>query len=379
MGESAVFFQENDALDTGLMPLLEWFRYGLTGWEWWGVLLYTLAATHLTIIGVTVYLHRCQAHRALTLHPLVSHPLRFWLWFTTGMMTRQWVAIHRKHHAKCETEEDPHSPQTRGLPEVLWRGAELYRAAAKDQALIDRYGHGCPDDWIERNLYARHSVLGVSLCLILDVSLFGAVGLAVWAVQMAWIPLFAAGVINGVGHFWGYRNFKSPDTSTNILPWGILIGGEELHNNHHAHATSPKLSSRWYEFDIGWMYIRLLSLVGLAQPRSLPTGLLTSPTKFQIDAETIQAVLSSKYELFARLTRLVHKAHSARLHEDLSRRATDLRNEFEAIWAERSLSVEQAILALQTWCRRAELSGIQGFEAFSRLVRSLTVPQLKGA
>jgi len=366
-------------LDGMVWIAVEWFRFGVTGWDWWGVLLYTLATTHLTIIGVTVYLHRCQAHRALTLHPLVSHPLRFWLWFTTGMITRQWAAIHRKHHAKCETDEDPHSPQTRGLPEVMWRGAELYRVAAKDQALIERYGHGCPDDWIEQHLYTRYSALGVSLCLILNLSLFGILGLAVWAVQMAWIPFFAAGVINGVGHYFGYRNFKCPDTSTNIVPWGILIGGEELHNNHHANATSPKLSSRWYEFDIGWMYIRLLSLVGLAQPRPLPTGLLTSPTKFQIDAETIQAVLSSKYELFDRLSRLVDKAQSARLQEDLSRKASELRQEFEAIWAERSLSVDQAISALQAWCRQAEASGIQGFETFSRLVQSLTVRPLRAA
>jgi stearoyl-CoA desaturase (delta-9 desaturase) len=355
------------------MMVFDWFRVGITGWGWLGVGLYTLAATHLTIIGVTVYLHRCQAHRALTLHPLVSHPLRFWLWFTTGMVTRQWAAIHRKHHAKCETEEDPHSPQTRGLPEVMWRGAELYRVAAKDAALVDRYGHGCPDDWIERNLYTRHSALGVSLCLIFNLLLFGILGLAVWAIQMAWIPFFAAGVINGVGHFWGYRNFKSPDTSRNIVPWGILIGGEELHNNHHANATSPKLSARWFEFDIGWMYIRTLTMLGLAQPRPLPLGLRPNPTKIQIDAETVQAVLSSKYELFARLSRVVERAQGARMQEDLTRRAAELRHEFEAIWAERSLSVEQAVAALQSWCKQAEASGIQGFEAFARLVRSLTV------
>lgn len=359
-------------LDPFFSAALDWFRYGLTGWPWWAVLVYTLAATHLTIIGVTVYLHRCQAHRALTLHPLAAHPLRFWLWFTTGMVTRQWAAIHRKHHAKCETEDDPHSPQTRGLPEVMWRGAELYRVGARDQALVERYGHGCPDDWIERRLYSRHSALGVSLCLILNLTLFGILGLAVWAVQMAWIPFFAAGVINGLGHFWGYRNYKSPDASTNLSPWGILIGGEELHNNHHANATSPKLSSRWYEFDIGWMYIRMLSIVGLAKPRPLPAKLKQSPTKFQIDEDTVQAVMSAKYELFARLSRLAERAQSARLHEDLVARASELRQEFEAIWAERSMSVDQAIARLQVWCRQAETSGIQGFEAFARMVRSLT-------
>ncbi|MGA1665118.1 MAG: DesA family fatty acid desaturase, partial [Burkholderiaceae bacterium] len=231
-------------------------QYGLTGWSWPALVVFTLATTHLTIAGVTIYLHRCQAHRAVELHPIVSHIFRFWLWLSTGMVTKEWASIHRKHHAKCETAEDPHSPQTRGLPEVLWRGAELYRVASKDQEIMDRYGHGCPDDWIERKLYSGHSALGVSLYLIADVLLFGVAGVAIWAVQMAWIPFFAAGVINGIGHFWGYRNFKSPDTSTNLVPWGILIGGEELHNNHHANATSPKLSSKWYEFDIGWLYIR---------------------------------------------------------------------------------------------------------------------------
>jgi stearoyl-CoA desaturase (delta-9 desaturase) len=219
---------------------------GLLGLSWWQLVLVVLAMTHVTIVAVTVYLHRCQAHRALDLHPLVAHFFRFWLWLTTGMITREWVGVHRRHHARCETPEDPHSPQVLGLRKVLWEGAELYRAATDDPELVGRYAHGTPDDWIERHLYQRFNFLGVSLMLVIDAVLFGIPGIAVWAVQMFWIPFFAAGVINGVGHFWGYRNFESPDAATNISPWGILIGGEELHNNHHAFPSSAKLSARWW-------------------------------------------------------------------------------------------------------------------------------------
>nr|UOZ96329.1 hypothetical protein NCPCFENI_00222 [Cupriavidus sp.] len=366
--------------------LIEFVQYGLTGWSWPAIVAYTLVMTHITIAGVTIFLHRCQAHRAVELHPAVSHFFRFWLWMTTGMVTKEWAAIHRKHHAKCETEDDPHSPMTKGLSTVVWRGADLYRDAAKDRELVDRYGHGCPDDWLERNLYTGRSALGVSLMLIINVALFGVVGAAVWAVQMMWIPFFAAGVINGIGHFWGYRNFKSPDTSANILPWGILIGGEELHNNHHAHATSPKLSSKWYEFDIGWLYIRILESVGMAKPRHLPMAdVALNPDKFEIDADTIQAVISSKYELMARLAKLAKKVKvpaagsataantSSLLSQDLVRRASDLRQEFEAIWNRRSLSVEQAIAALQQWCQQAEASGIAAYEEFSRRLRTYTI------
>jgi stearoyl-CoA desaturase (delta-9 desaturase) len=369
-----------------LNSLVEFVQYGLTGWSWPAIVVYTLAMTHITIAGVTIFLHRCQAHRAVELHPAVSHFFRFWLWMTTGMVTKEWAAIHRKHHAKCETEDDPHSPVTKGLSAVVWRGADLYRDAAKDRELVDRYGHGCPDDWLERNLYTGRSALGVSLMLIINVALFGVVGAAVWAVQMMWIPFFAAGVINGIGHFWGYRNFKSPDTSANIFPWGILIGGEELHNNHHAHATSPKLSSKWYEFDIGWLYIRILESVGMAKPRHLPmSDVALNPNKFEIDADTIAAVISSKYELMARLAKLAKKVKvsaagsvnganaSSLLSQDLVRRASDLRQEFEAIWNRRSLSVEQAIAALQQWCQQAEASGIAAYEEFSRRLRTYTI------
>lgn len=353
-----------------LSGLWDFVRYGLTGWGAGAIVLFTLLSTHLTIIGVTVYLHRCQAHRALELHPLVSHPLRFWLWLGTGMVTKEWAAIHRKHHAKCETEEDPHSPQTKGIEKVLWEGAELYREASADRELVERYGHGTPDDWIERNVYTRHSRLGVSILLVLDVLLFGVVGAAVWAVQMAWIPFFAAGVINGIGHFWGYRNYKSPDTSTNILPWGILIGGEELHNNHHTFATSPKLSSKWYEFDIGWLYIRLLAMVGLAKPRALPAEMLLDPARNQIDADTVEAVISHKYQLMALLSKSFKKdSRQSGSQPGVVEKWNELRREFEAMWSRRHTSVEQAVSSLQAWCNKAEASGIAALVEFSRRLR----------
>jgi stearoyl-CoA desaturase (delta-9 desaturase) len=360
---------------TGLLgSVWEWVRYGLTGWEWPAILAFTLATTHLTIIGVTVYLHRCQAHRALELHPLVSHPLRFWLWMSTGMVTKEWAAIHRKHHAKCETEDDPHSPQTRGIETVLWRGAELYREAAKDKELVSRYGHGTPDDWIERNLYTKHSALGVSILLVAYVLLFGVIGAAVWAIQMAWIPMLAAGVINGIGHYWGYRNFKSPDTSTNISPWGILIGGEELHNNHHTFATSPRLSSKWYEFDIGWMYIKLLSYVGLAKPRALPEAMLLDPARTQIDADTVEAVLTYKYELMATLAKAFQRDAKQSSRSTSVEKWAELRREFESMWSRRQMSVEQAVHGLQSWCAKAESSGSAALSEFAQRIR-MAIPR----
>jgi stearoyl-CoA desaturase (delta-9 desaturase) len=243
---------------------VNWLANGLLDASWWQIVLYTLAFTHVTIASVTIFLHRSQAHRALDLHPAVMHFFRLWLWLGTGMVTKEWVAIHRKHHAKCETVDDPHSPQTHGIKKVLLEGSELYRSEAKNQETLSKYGHGTPDDWIERNLYSRFSWQGVGLTLIIDLLLFGAAGAAVWAVQMLWIPITAAGIINGLGHWWGYRNFEAPDASTNISPWGIIIGGEELHNNHHTYPTSAKLSVKKGEFDNGRVYIRALELLGLA-------------------------------------------------------------------------------------------------------------------
>jgi stearoyl-CoA desaturase (Delta-9 desaturase) len=394
-----------------LNSLLDFLAHGLLRFSWWQILLCVAIATHITIVGVTVYLHRCQAHRALDLHPVASHFFRFWLWMTTGMLTGQWAAIHRKHHAKCETEEDPHSPQTRGIWKVLLQGAELYRTEAKNEETLRRFSHGTPNDWMERNVYTRYPILGVSLMMVIDVSLFGAVGLTVWAVQMAWIPFWAAGVVNGLGHFWGYRNFNSADASTNLFPLGIIIGGEELHNNHHTFATSAKLSSKWYEFDIGWMYIRLMSMCGLAKVKKVaPTPRLIT-AKLVPDQETLQAVLSNRYEVMARYAKAVKQAYrqelahlkevgarekyllmrgarkwfdkeEASLDEPQKRQLPqifansqklrtyiELRNELAAIWERSSASREQLLTQLQDWCHRAEQSGIKALQEFASRLR----------
>jgi len=285
---------------------------GLTQASWWEVVLFTLAVTHITIVAVTLFLHRSQAHRGVDLHPVVSHFFRFWLWLTTGMVTKEWVSIHRKHHARCEREGDPHSPMIYGISRVLFKGAELYRDESKNDETIKKFGHGTPNDWIEKNLYAKYSANGILIMLAIDVLLFGAAGLAVWAVQMAWIPFWAAGVVNGLGHFWGYRNFASPDTSTNVSPIGILIGGEELHNNHHAYGTSAKFSSRWFEFDIGWGYLTLLKWFGLANIRKVAPKLkLESHGKPGVDARTLQGVIAHRYEVLARYSGLMKQACQA--------------------------------------------------------------------
>ena len=394
-----------------LNSLLDFLAHGVLHFSWWQIVLFAAVVTHITIIGVTVYLHRCQAHRALDLHPIASHFFRFWLWMTTGMLTGQWAAIHRKHHAKCETEEDPHSPQTRGIWKVLLEGAELYRAEAKNEETLRRFSHGTPNDWMERNVYTRYPILGVSIMMVIDVALFGAVGLTVWAVQMAWIPFWAAGVVNGLGHFWGYRNFNSSDASTNLLPFGIIIGGEELHNNHHTFATSAKLSSKWYEFDIGWMYIRMMQAVGLAKVKKVAPTPRLAKGKLVADHETLQAVLSNRYEVMARYAKAVKLAYrqelahlkevgerekykvmrgarkwfdkeEASLNEPQKRQLPqifansqklrtyiELRNELAAIWERSSASREQLLTQLQDWCHRAEQSGIKALQEFASRLR----------
>jgi len=273
--------------------------FGLIDLPWWGYIVVTLVLTHITIASITIFLHRHQAHRALELHPIPSHFFRFWLWLTSGMVTKEWAAIHRKHHAKCETVDDPHSPVIYGIKKVLTEGAELYRIESKNKETLERYGHGTPDDWVERNVYTGHSAAGIALMLIINVVLFGPIGLTIWAVQMMWTPVMAAGVINGIGHFWGYRNFRSGDASRNVSPWGILIGGEELHNNHHAYPTSAKLSNKWFEFDIGWMYIRLMEMIGWAKVKKIAPKLQLDKTKTECDFETLQAVISHRYEVLA--------------------------------------------------------------------------------
>jgi stearoyl-CoA desaturase (delta-9 desaturase) len=386
---------------------------GLFDLPWWGYVVVALVLTHITIAAVTIFLHRHQAHRALDLHPIPSHFFRFWLWLTTGMVTKEWAAIHRKHHAKCETEEDPHSPQTRGIRKVLWEGAELYRAEAKNQETLQRYGHGTPDDWLERNVY-RHSVLGVSIMLVIDLVAFGALGLTIWAVQMAWIPLWAAGVVNGIGHYWGYRNYDCVDASRNISPWGILIGGEELHNNHHSFATSAKLSSKWYEFDIGWMYIRILEMLGMAKVKKTIPQPKFGEAKAVPDFDTLQAIVTHRYDVMTRymrslkrvcaqearrlksahgssvdvraLRRWVLSGESARLEAAQKQQleavvkesvtlstVMSMREELAAIWARSNASREQLLAQLQDWIARAEQSGIQQLQEFSQRLRRYAV------
>ncbi|MBL8444890.1 MAG: fatty acid desaturase [Zoogloeaceae bacterium] len=386
---------------------------GFIDLPWWGYIVVALALTHVTIASVTIYLHRHQAHRALELHPLPSHFFRFWLWLTTGMVTKEWAAIHRKHHAKCETEDDPHSPQVRGIRKVLFEGAELYRAESKNLETLSRYGHGTPDDWVERNVY-KHSVLGVSLMLIINLVLFGPIGLTIWAVQMAWIPIWAAGVVNGLGHYIGYRNYDCADASTNLVPWGILIGGEELHNNHHSFATSAKLSAKWYEFDIGWMYIRILEIFGLAKARkTIPKPRFDAP-KSVPDLDTLQAVITHRYDVMAHYVRSIKRmcsdeidrvasAHSDKFDARALRRwvfsgdadglaeaerqrleavvkdstrlsmAVTMRNELTAIWARSNASREQLLKQLQDWISRAEQSGVEQLQEFAVRLRRYAI------
>ena len=384
---------------------LGWLANGYLNWSLWEILFFTLAVTHITIAAVTIFLHRCQAHRALDLHPIVSHFFRFWLWLTTGMVTKEWAAIHRKHHAKCETVDDPHSPQILGIGTVLSRGAELYKKESHNQETLDKFGHGTPDDWLERNIYAKYPSLGVSLMLIIDVFLFGGLGFTVWAVQMLWIPITAAGVINGIGHFWGYRNYDCEDASTNIVPWGILIGGEELHNNHHTFATSAKLSSKWYEFDIGWFYIQVMSAVGLARVKKIPPKLVLSDLR-PADQNTLEAIIANRYEIMARYSKTLHsfftnevqhmqvlavhlkdartwlgkdelrltQEEKAKLEELMGtnaqlRKMIEMRRDLQAIWSRSNATGEQLVSQLHTWCQRAEDSGLSSLRNFSLRLR----------
>ncbi|GJL75594.1 MAG TPA: fatty acid desaturase [Nitrosomonas sp.] len=383
---------------------------GVVDMPWWGYVLVALVLTHITIASITIYLHRHSAHRALELHPIPSHFFRFWLWLTTGMVTKEWTAVHRKHHAKCETDDDPHSPVVYGIKKVLAEGAELYRIEAKKQETLDRYGYGTPDDWMERNVYDKHSAKGVALMLIINVILFGPIGLTIWAVQMMWAPVFAAGVINGVGHYWGYRNFQAEDASRNIVPWGILIGGEELHNNHHAYATSARLSNKWYEFDIGWLYIRLLEMMGLAKVKKIAPKLRLNKSKTQCDLDTLHAVISHRYEVLAKYSKslkatfaeeIVHLKESIahydvdkstlkswlladaktlqehereKLSQVLSNTKTldtvyNMKEELMAIWQRSSASKDELVKQLEDWCKRAEESGIEVLRSFSQRLR----------
>lgn len=394
--------------------ILDFLSHGILDLPWWGWLLATLALTQTTIAAVTLYLHRSQAHRGLDFHPLVSHFFRFWLWLTTGMVTKEWVAIHRKHHARCETEADPHSPQVLGLKKVLLQGSELYRRAAKDEAMLTQFGKGTPNDWIERNLYSRFSTLGISIMLVINVLLFGVIGIAIWAVQMAWIPIWAAGVINGVGHYFGYRNFENEDASTNLVPWGLWIGGEELHNNHHTFGTSCKFSYHWYEVDIGWMYICLLRSMKLATVRKVAPKLAQKPQP-NLSIDTLQAIIHNRYALARRYAQQLHHALSSEIaklkqqnHEPTQAKTVgkwlqkepallssseqqqlatltaaspvlaqiyQMRRELSELWGRSSLSSEELLLKLQQWCQQAESSGIESLANFAQTLRQAASEQ----
>lgn len=388
--------------------------YGVMQLPWWGYVLAALLLTHITIASVTLYLHRHQAHHAIDLHPVASHFFRFWLWLTTAMVTREWVAIHRKHHARVETGEDPHSPQIHGINTVLFAGAELYKQEAQRRETLESFGHETPDDWLEHHVYSSRygRDLGVTLMLLIDFVLFGFAGITIWAVQMAWIPFFAAGVINGIGHWGGYRNFESPDASTNIVPWGILIGGEELHNNHHAFASSAKFSSHWWEFDLGWFYIRCLDGLRLARIKRIAPRLMIDRHKLEIDIDTVSAVVAHRFHIMSDYARRVvgrvyeeekTKANIAtrkllkcgrglitcpafrmddrarmRLEELLSHNHSmkvvyEFSQRLQALWTEKSASHESLLHSLRDWCEQAEATGIEALQEFARNLRTYTL------
>ena len=385
--------------------LLQFLTSGLVGLGWPGLLVVLLVFTQLTIFSVTLFLHRSQAHRGVDFHPVLNHFFRFWTWLTTSMITREWVAIHRKHHARVETEQDPHSPQTRGIGKVLREGAELYREARNDRASIEQYGKGAPDDWIERHLYTPHANLGPVVLAVVNLVLFGLPGIALWAIQMAWIPFWAAGVVNGLGHWWGYRNFETTDTATNLTPWGVWIGGEELHNNHHAFPSSARFSMRRWEFDIGWAAIKGLEKVGLAKVLRVAPSLDIRPNIAVPDGETLRALLSHRFQAMTDYQRNVLKpalreeaaAAGARLRELLPRRMrrglvddgrwlkpeareqlrswvsqrpriqalVEHRARLAALLEARSHDAAERLHQLQAWCQEAEASGIRALQEYS--------------
>ena len=393
------------------MNLLDWW-YGLVGLSIPAMVVYTLVVTHLTIMAVTLYLHRHSAHRALDLHPAVALFFRVWLWLTTGMNTKEWTAIHRKHHALVETEDDPHSPVIHSLKEIFWKGTEYYRAAATADTL-EKYGKGTPDDWWERHVFKAHSFVGIFTMLTVDIVLFGSLGVVIWAVQMLWIPVLAAGVINGVGHAIGYRNFETPDASSNIVPWAILIGGEELHNNHHTYPNSAKFSVKPWEFDMGWFWIRVLAVFGLAKPRSTGPVVARRSDKLHIDMDTVWGALNDRFRVMshyaenvvgplaklevraadAATRRLLRRAKDVLCREEILVRDRDRRDikailesspllktiyekrlELNAVWAKRGGSRDDLLHAFRNWCVEAENTGIHALREFVAELKSYTMP-----
>ncbi len=387
---------------------LSFLAHGSSGSPFWLAATYFVVATQLTIFAVTLYLHRSQAHRGVDFHPAVAHVFRFWAWLTTAMVTKEWVAIHRKHHAKCETPEDPHSPQVYGIYKVLFHGVVLYQQACKDRAMIEQYGSGTPDDWIERHVYTPYPALGPTLLALVLIAAFGMVGLAMWAVQMLWIPVLAAGVVNGLGHWWGYRNFETSDSSTNLTPIAFFIGGEELHNNHHAFPSSAKFALRRFEFDIGWVVIRGLERFGLAKVSRVAPSLAIRPNIDVPDMETVKALLAHRFSVTREYYRGVIKPA---LREEAERAGASfgrLRGRFKRALAndgrwldpesrerlmtlvrerpliqtvmeyqrrlaetlERSGRNGEALReAIRAWCEDAERSGIKALEDFARRLR----------
>lgn len=387
-----------------------WYN-GLLGLSWLQLAGVALVLTHITIVSVTLYLHRHSAHNSLELHPVLRHFFRFWLWLTTSINTKEWTAIHRKHHATCETENDPHSPVVKGIRKVLLEGAELYAEAATPETL-ERFGKNTPDDWIERNLYTRHRNLGITLMFALNLLLFGVHGIWMWAVQMIWIPVWAAGIVNGLGHYLGYRNFECRDNARNIVPLGIIIGGEELHNNHHTYPNSSKLSRRWYEVDIGWGYIRLFQLFGLAKPKGYRPIVHWVPGKQEVDVDTVQAIANNRFDImrqyrkkvmepvlrqhkslmddtirprYRRVKKLLSRESSLirpqeQVHLDtvlethpVLRQIYDMNHELQALWRRRGLKPQDKLQALMAWCRDAEASGIRYLEDFAAHLRAYSL------
>ncbi len=396
-----------------LASFLEFLAGGFFQASFATLVIYFMAATQLTIFAVTLYLHRSQAHRGVDFHPAVAHVFRLWAWLSTAMVTREWVAIHRKHHAKCETAEDPHSPQFHGIGTVFWRGVELYREASAQRADIDQYGKGCPDDWLERNVYGKYPIMGPTLLLFISFAMFGFAGVAIWALQMAWIPFWAAGVVNGLGHWWGYRNFETTDTATNLTPWGFWIGGEELHNNHHAFPSSAKFALRKWEFDIGWAAIKLFEKVGLAKVLRVAPSLDVRPNINVPDTDTMKALLAHRFQAMTDFQRNVIKpalreeaaAAGAKLRSLLPRKLRkgladdgrwlqpDAREQLQA-WVSqrprirtliehrrrltalleaRSQNAAETLHSLQDWCREAEASGIRALQDYSARLKGYSL------
>ena len=387
--------------------LLDWVSGGVLQWSGWSLFWFVIIMTHITIASVTIFLHRHQAHRALDLHPAVSHFFRFWLWLTTGMVTKEWAAIHRKHHAKCETADDPHSPQVLGIHTVLWRGADLYKLEVNNQETMDKFGHGTPDDWMEQHVYSKYRWQGVGLMMAINLLLFGAIGGFIWAIQMIWIPFTAAGIINGIGHFLGYRNYDCEDASRNILPLGLIIGGEELHNNHHTFATSAKLSSKWYEIDVGWLYICVLQSFKLAHVKKTIPKIRLTQTQV-INEELVKTVIKHRYELMAQYSKTLKEAfrqevrgmkdlakefadnhhwlcqdenklsslHKTRLEtlmgaNDRMKHLIEMRRELTQIWSRSSATGDQLLDQLHHWCVKAEKSNNQFLQLFSQKLKTL--------